>query len=509
MKKIILKSCIVLTAMMGVSACDDFLDETVNGQLFEEAFYLTDEDAAQGVIAAYDMLGAEYNTIWASSLMIKTMPSDESNAGGANNGDQVGYQTLDDFAVSSQNDKVVAYWANLYSVIYRANKVLNNVEPGSDYSKRLLAEAKTLRAYAYFELVSLWGGVPIILDDVLESEFTTTKRATKDEVYALIEKDLTEAILVLPVKSDYDAADTFRWSKGAAQALLGKAHLYQGEWAAAVTAFNAVISSDEYALEESLQAVFDRTGEFGSESLFEFSFVSSEKYTWGNFPWGNRPESNIHVQLMGPREGMYTPMTGDSLQAGWGMNAGKKKMYDAFVAAGDVNRRRVTIFSKAELEAGGGKFVGDAWDVEGYWQRKYGSFAQATTGDDGATPQLNYSTNVRVIRYADVLLMAAEANFRNNDQDAARDLINQVRQRPGTNLAPLAVSVKDDALFTALVTERHLELAFEGFRYLDLVRWGLADEELGALGFQTGVHELLPIPYNDVNAYKLEQNPGY
>lgn len=505
MKKLMIKFSVALVLMTGVTACDDFLDQTVNGQLDEGSFYKTDTDALQAVTAAYDMLGAEYNNAWASLYMLKTLPSDESNAGGANNGDQPGYQALDDFNIGSLNDKVTTTWSNLYTTIYRANKIIQYTTPDSPIRERVVGEAKALRAYCYFELVTLWGDVPLMLNDVAPSEFSSIKRAPKADVWAQIEADLADAIEVLPLKSDYDAADKYRFSKGAAQALLGKAHVYQEEWPQAVAVFEDVIGSGEYDLENSVQAVFDINNEFGKESLFELSFVNTEKYDWGNFVWGGKPESNIHIQLMGPRGDYYVKAPGDSLIGGWGMNVAKEKMYNAFVNAGDVKRRRVTIMSKAELVDAGGDWTNDnAWDVEGYWQRKYGSFDNQTGGPVG---ELNYGTNFKLIRYADVLLLAAEANYRNSDEDAARTYLNMVRERPGTDLAP--VSATGDDLFDAIVLERQLELAFEGHRYVDLVRWGLADQELGDLGFVVGTHEVMPIPYTDATSYGLEQNNGY
>jgi hypothetical protein len=159
--------------------------------------------------------------------------------------------------------------------------------------------------------------------------------------------------------------------------------------------------------------------------------------------------------------------------------------------------------TETALEANGGNF-GAGWDYEGVIRRKYGSYNNQTGGPVG---ELNYGTNWRVLRYADVLLLAAEANFRDGNEDDAEDLLNEVRTRPGTDLPALDLS--GSAIFDAIVRERFLELCFEGQRYIDLVRWGLADEELGAKGFEVGKHEVLPIPNDDVLAGKLEQNPNF
>ncbi|MBU2887956.1 RagB/SusD family nutrient uptake outer membrane protein [Gilvimarinus agarilyticus] len=505
MKKISIKFLLVAMSFIMATACNDILEQEVPGKLAEDEFYKNDEDGLIAVTGIYDMMSAHYYTNWASIYVVKMMLSDESNAGGSNDGDQPGYQNLDDFKIDSQNDKIQDTWKALYYTIYRANKVINNLPGDTDLQKRLIAEAKTLRAMNYFELVTLWGPVPLIFDDVAPSSYSSILRAPIDEVYAQIELDLTEAIPVLPLVSQYSSAEKYRVSKGTAQAALGKAYLYQEKWSAAAEQFDEVITSDQYALESELQYAFDVTGEFGKESIFELSYSSAAQYDWGNFPWGDNPESNIHVQLMGPRADFYTMAPTDTLLGGWGFNVPTEKMYDAFVDAGDVNRRVVSIISETELEAAGGDWsVDDAWDFEGFFQRKYGSFSNQRGEPVG---DLNYGTNWRVIRYADVLLMAAEANYRNNNEGAAQGYLNQVRTRPGTALA--AITPSGTSLFDAIVLERQLELAFEGHRFLDLVRWGLADQELGPLGFVKGTHEVLPVPLNDVRTAGLEQNFGY
>jgi starch-binding outer membrane protein, SusD/RagB family len=504
MKRLLIKSSIIcLSVLIVASGCKKFLNQEVPGAFPEQDFYKTDKDVTQAVTAAYDMMQAHYNSNWASIYMIKMLLSDESNAGGSDAGDQPGYQTIDKYNFDATNDKIRDAWRMLYFTIYRANKVINRSDAGTDLRKRLIAEAKFIRAYNYFELVSLWGDVPLVLDDIPPANYTSTGRKPKAAVYAQIEKDLLEAIADLPLKSAYSASDKFRATKGAAQALLGKTYLYEQKWAESAAIFETVINSNQYGLAPSIGAAFSRNYEFGIESLFEVSYTSGRSYDWGNFPWGAAPESNIHIQLMGPRSDYYTKAPTDSLIGGWGFNLPKKKLWDAFIAAGDVNRRKATIMSQAELVAAGGNWTGPtAWGYEGYFQRRYGSFSTQTGGPIG---ELNYGTNWRQIRYADVLLMAAEANYRANNEAKARTYINMVRQRSGLP----DVTATGTALFDALVKERQLELAFEGFRYTDLVRWGLAVQELGASGFVAGKHEVLPIPDYDVKTANLPQNHGY
>jgi hypothetical protein len=503
MKRHYIKAGIICLAIMaGTTGCKKFLDQPVQGAFPESDFYKTDADVTQGVTAVYDMMQAHYNNNWASIYMVKTMLSDESNAGGNDQGDQPGYQTLDDYNFDATNDKVRDAWRMTYYTIYRANKVINLADAGTPLRARLIAEAKVLRAYNYMELVSLWGPVPLVLDDIPPSQFTTVGRATKEAVYTQIEKDLNEAIAVLPTKGALSGADRFRVSKGTAQALLGKALLYEKKYAQSATQFENVITSNQYGLEPTIGKVFSNAGEFGIESLFEVSYTNMKSYDWGNFPWGGAPESNIHIQLMGPRGDFYTKAPADSLIAGWGFNLPRQKMWDAFIAAGDVGRRKESMMSVAELIAAGGNWSNPtAYDYSGFFQRKYGAFQSRTGGPIG---ELNYGTNWRQVRYADVLLMAAEANLNSGNAPKAVTYINMVRQRPGTGLPALGTVVMDD-----IVRERQLELAFEGFRYQDLVRWGRASTELGSLGFVAGKHDLLPIPDYDVRAGRIAQNNGY
>lgn len=488
------------------AGCSKFLEQPVNGILAEDEFYKTDNDAMQATTAVYDMMQTDYNTVWGSLYMVKLMLSDESNAGGSGPGDQPGYQDLDLYRHDSQNDKVYWSWRMCYYTIYRANKVIAKVTPDNDLRKRLIAEAKALRAYNYLDLVSLWGDVPMVLGDIAPADYTKTPRVPKAEIYAQIVKDLQEAIPLLPVKSGYTAGDRFRASKGMAQATLGKAYLYQGKWSDAVTQFELVINSHEYDLESSVAKVFAKGGEFGVESIFEISYDSGQSYDWGNFPWDKRPESNIHIQLMGPRADYYTKAPGDSLLAGWGFNCPKKKLYDVYDNANDVSRRRATVMSEEELKAAGGNWTAPtAYEYEGYFQRKYGSFSTQTNSSGSSIGELNYGTNWRLIRYADVLLMAAEAQYRAGAEGPSRTYLNQVRNRSGLG----TIQPAGTALFNAIVTERQMELAFEGFRFIDLVRWGLAEQELGALGFKKDKNELLPVPDQDVKTAGLPQNKGY
>ncbi len=507
----IILSLTVLVFVLAVSCTDQFLDTEPIGKAGIEQFYETDDDASKAIMATYDVLQWGYAQDWNSAYMVKTLPSDETNAGGSSSGDQPPYQRLDKFTYSAENTPITESYKSFFYGVYRANQVINNIDPAeSALKEQVVAEAKFLRAWFYFELVSMFGGVPLNLEDLAPSEYSQP-RASAADIYAQIETDLTEAINALPLKSEYSANDKFRATKGAAQALLGKAHLYQEEWDAAATQFDNVISSNEYSLVGDYSTVFREEQELGSESVFEVMYVKDAGYDWDNFPWGTRTqESNIHWQLTGPRAENYTDGNGEGMRAGWGFLWPTEEMYQAFMAEGDSIRRTSSLLSETELMARGDTVSGSPYDYDGYVRIKYGSLWGETSDEGGQVPDLNYGTNLRLIRYADVLLMAAEAYYHSNnytEADVLTILNDDIRDR--ADLGPIAAT--GPALLDAIKNERRLELAFEGVRFLDLVRWGDAPEVLGDLGFVEGKHELFPIPADEIrrNREINENNPRW
>lgn len=504
---IILSTTLVALLLLSVSCTEDFLETDPIGKATVDNFYETDRDAEMALMSAYDILQWKHASgSWNSTYLVKVLPTDDVNGGGGGEGDQPRLQRIDNFNYGPENDAISAVYQTDYFGIYRANKVINKTEPESDYRKQIIAEAKFLRAYYYFELVSMFGAVPLNLEDLAPSEYSQP-RAPKEDVYAQIESDLQDAIAGLPVKSEYPGRDKFRASKGAAQALLGKAHLYQEEWGEAAGYFDDVITSGEYELVNDYASLFTNAEEFGDESLLEVSYTSQEQYNWGNFPWASRAvESNIVVQLMGRRWDQGFDPGNTDLLGGWGFLPPTPEIYNTF--SNDDKRRPETVISEDTLIAwGGGINGGDAYDYEGYIKIKYAPRVGETTWEGGATGELNFGTNFRMIRYADVLLMAAEAYMRDGNEDRARTELNKVRDRAG--LVDVTASGPD--LFDAIVQERRRELAFEGHRFLDLIRWDLADDELSDRGFVEGKHNLYPIPLDEMRNNKeiTENNPGY
>lgn len=503
--KIQYKILVVLTLIISLSACKkDFLEVDPIGKLAVQDFYQTDEDATRAIMASYDILQWMNARDWNSAYLVKTFPSDESNVGGGSSGDQPPYQELGVYTYGPSNPTITAVWQSNYFGIYRSNMVINNVPGSSDLQKQIIGEAKFLRAYYYFEIASMFGQGPIILNELAPSEYSQPFAST-DAIYAQVIKDLEEAIDVLPKKSEYAPRDVFRASKGAAQALLGKAYLYMENWSAAANTFEQVITTNEYELQTDYSTLFLKESEFGVESILEASWVTTMGYDWGTFQWGgNRAmENNITWQLTGPRGDFFQP--GESgLIGGWGFNYPKQALYDVFASEGDMVRKPASIMSLEDLQAVGGDWTDEtAWGWDNCIRVKYGTRADETNGDDGAVMELNYGTNLRLLRFADVLLMAAEANHMAGDDGKAADYLNQVRNRAG-----LGDYTGD--IMTAIKKERQMELCFEGVRLLDLIRWGDAPTVLGPLGFVEGKHEVFPIPQDEMrNNANAVQNSGY
>ncbi len=504
-----------------------FLDTSPEGTVPMDSFYKTDKQATGAVMAAYDIFQSLNAYDWNSMWMLKTLLSDECYTGGGHRGDQTNYEELNEFRFGPSNPVITWIFQFSYQGIYRTNLVTQYVKPDDPVKKRVIAEAKTLRALYYFDLVTLWGKVPLVTKPASSPSEYAKPRAKVSAIWAQIEKDLKEAIPDLPLKSQEE--EPARVSKGFAQALLGKSYLYQKKYDSAAQEFQIVIDSHEYSLIPNYSDRLRIDNEFGRESLFEVSYSNAKNYDWGSFQWGNNgrnTESNIHWQLCGPRGDGWFDGGRTGLLAGWGFVYPDSSLYKAYIKAGDTVRRKATIMNEQELKSYGGKIrnavQGNSlpWSCVGLIRLKYGPYADET--DMAAVPELNYGTNLRVMEYDDVLLMAAEAYNRLGQDSKALPLINQVRKRAHLP----ALTVTGDALFSAIKNERRLELTFEGVRFQDLIRWGDAAKVLANQwkeiptgkgtyfavpngGFKAR-NVLLPIPEQEINVNPLcTQNPGY
>ena len=506
MKKIIYSLAIV--GLLFVVSCSDEFTTTPPQNVEDlDTFFLEEDNVEQAVIGIYDLMQFNYAVDWNSPFFIKQLPGDAVNCAGANAEDQGLLQVIDDFdGLSSSNGHIESMWKLFYRTIALSNVVITNLEDSTLSNREsAMAQAKFFRAWCYFELTTMFGDIPLRVTLPASAEDFAIAKSSQSEIYAQIEADLTDAISGLPDKSA--VSEEFRISSGAAQALMGKVLVFQERYAESLPYFQSVITNSSHDLESNPGDVWSVDHEFGIESLLEVGYVTTAGVTWGNFEWGGRNEGNVFIQLMGPREGLYD-VAPIGLVQGWGFNLPTEKLINAFEDAGDTERKAATLITTDELIAAGGSVLDAQWDYDGALRIKYATKAEDTS-DSGDTV-LNYGTNFRLLRYAEVLLLAAEAYNHSGQDGSARTELNKVRTRAG--LVDVDSALTGDDLFEAIVDEKFMELAHEGQRFWDLVRWGRAATELSADGY-TSTYDLFPIPIAEIDKNTLmtieDQNPGY
>lgn len=473
-------------AIGGLASCsEDFLDVEPEGVGVGEDFYTTAEHARLAINSVYGNL-REWNNIAFAHLAITTITSDNATKGSVP-GDAGFLDDYDNFTITATEGQLNGYWNGQYQAINLANQVLTNVpmiEMDAAEKERILAEAKFLRAYHYFNLVRAFGGVPLRLSVPLpgEQEDPATlniPRSSREEVYAQIIQDLTEAAAVLP---DRGAIERGRATKGAALGMLAKVQLYQRNWQEVVNLANQVEGLG-YGLVDDYNNIFRIAGEYNNESIFEIEAQTIP---------GNCGASNSQ----------WAEVQGVRGQFGWGFVEPTEDLVNAF-EEGD-ERLDATILFRGETTLDGDVINPDAPNPR-YNQKAY--VPSFVTNECGYAKD----QNVRILRFAEVLLMRAEAaNELGDTQQALADL-NRVRERAG--LDPIE-SASQEELRQIIWHERRVELALEnGDRFFDLVRQGRAAEVLQAQGkqFTEGVNEVMPIPQQQIILSNgvLTQNPGY
>lgn len=504
----------LLLIVVGFTACsEDELIKNPTGR-FDSANYLqTEDEAQQAIIGIYDYLAVAYNNYsdWSSLFAVKVLPADDTNTGGAGPADAPKLQQIGSLVHGMDNPAIQDVWHALYRIVNSANALINNIGDVAN-KDRVVAEAKFFRAYAYFELVTMYGAVPYFTVNATTKSEESKPRTAVAEVYSAIEKDLNDAISILPVKSELPAIQKYRIAKGAAQSLLGKVYLFQNKYQQAHQILQTVIDSKEYGLEPDYSTIWLKQNRAGIESVFEVLYTSKNSHDWGG-PWDGTAESNFMIILMGPRDGAFKNLNVLGLNPGWGVNVPTKKIGDLLYADDGVARRNGSVISEADFIAKGG--VVDRSNSDFHWAQYYNyirlKYSTYATETGGPVAEVNYGTPFKIIRYADVLLMAAEAYNKDQKDNQAVPLIKEVRQRAGASNHSSWEGLTGSALFNVIVKERQLELAFEGQRYWDLVRWGLASQEIP--NFVVNKHELFPIPLTEINLNTAidmsDQNPGY
>ena len=478
---------IISIIILSVFSCDyvDY-DPIENHEIVADAYFQSATDYEAAVVGTYDPLQWLY-----LNILIGDIASDNSFSGGESATDVLGLQQIDDMVHTPNNENLTSIWKWLYEGINRANYLEENKEKIDFENKTALyGEVYFLRAYYYFELVKFFGGVPLFTESrLIAGDSGTLQRATAEEVYAQIETDLLNAINTLPPTQNQKG----RVTKSAAQALLGKVYIFQDKFSDAALVLENVIG--QFSLVNNYGDQFLRNGENGSESVFEVQHTNTSNWwDWGFVPQGT--EGNFGVIHNGPRA-----FSGPTYASGWSFNIPSGDLYNSF-ETGDT-RREASVLDIVAFAASTGASYAEGYKHTGYFNNKYIPRA----GESGAQTELNYLSNYRSIRYADVLLMAAEANVRGNVNNAkALEYLNEVRRRAfgDTNHD---INESGDALTQLIWKERNLELSMEGHRFFDLVRTGQAASTID--GFVTGKHEVFPIPQQEIDISNLTQNVSY
>jgi len=486
------KNIIGITAILSMGliivGCGSFLDKKPMGVESSATFFKTKDQAIEATNAVYDVTAWRYSQE-IFEWFIGDICSDDAEKGGENAADWPEVQLLKDFHGTAGNQISYYRWKEFYQGVYRANLVIQNI-PSIDMDatvrERLVAEAKFLRAWFYFQLVKTFGAVPLITTIPTPDQYCQPKAAI-EACWAQIEKDLTEAAGVLPEKSAYGSTDMGRATRGGANALLAKAYIFQAKWAQAQSSAAKVIDSKEYDLEKNYTDIFTLKHQNGTESVFEIQHLYIPTSLYGDLNEGQ--ETSIYQG--GRKASGFT---------GWGFNCPTQDFVNEF--ENNDPRLKATVV-----------FNGDIIYENTPWQqkadnsmsptkmgaRKYLLEYQATIPDISNSP-----ANWRAIRFADVLLFHAEASNEVGDDSAALKSLNRVRSRVSM---PEVTTTNQDSLRQAIWHERRVELGMEGQRFFDVVRQGRASKVLGKNGFIKGQHEYLPLPQLELGVCdKLKQN---
>lgn len=472
------------------SCSKTFLEVAPQGQQESQQFWLTQDDATKAVNAMYAELHS-YAQVAFPAIAVESMPSDDANKG-STPGDATYMNFYDQFTVTSTESQLDLFWTGLYQEINLCNQVLDHVDTmtfDDGLKARYLAEAKFIRGYSYFRLVRAFGAVPLRLHLPKDASEYNLPRTAPDSVYAAIEQDLTDAAAVLPVS--YGATDIGHATKGAALSIHAKVCMYQKKWQQVNDLTNQVMGLGVYSLFPDFEQMFRIKNENCSESIFEIQC----QYLPGNSAASNSQYSQVQADR------------DVSPSVGWGFNVPDASLVAAY-GPGDTRLNGTVLFAGETTPEGDVVPQPTVGSPSMYNMKSYVPFALAAVDNQGS------DQNVRVMRYAEVLLMNAEAaNELGNTAQALKSL-NEVRRRARGNnpgAVPDITETNKDGLRLIIWNERRLELAMEYDRFFDLVRQGRASAILSAKGFKDGKNNLMPVPQNeiDLSGGLLTQNPGY
>lgn len=490
----VLGTALIASLMLGQGCKKSFLNVTAKGTVAATQFWTSQADATSAIDAMYANLH-EWTNIAFAPIAVESMGSDDVDKGSTPT-DAAFMNDFHNFTANSGEGQISDFWAGEYRTINFANQITDNV-PGinmdASLKARYVAEAKFIRAYCYFRLVRAFGDVPLRLTVPKTASQYNLPRTPKAQVWAAIEQDLTDAAAVLP--QSYSAADIGHATKGAALAMHAKVAMYQQKWSDVLNYTNQVMGLG-YTLFPNYEQMFRTNNKNNSESIFEIQCML--------IPNNPGASNSQYSQVQGVR---------GSTGGGWGFNVPSAELAAAFESHDP--RRNATIIFRGETTP-----EGDAIPASGdnpmYNMKSYVPFSLYVSGFNEGCQQ-----DKIVLRYADVLLMNAEANNELGNTAAALASLEMVRARARNfavlngdntpNILPQVTTTDKTALRTAIWNERHVELAMEFDRYFDVIRQGQGAAVFGVRGFKAGKNEVWPIPQNeiDLSAGVLTQNPGY
>lgn len=503
---ILFLSFITLLSIAGCSS--EFLDVPVQGA----GTAASDPNFAENLVTgAYNTLisGDAFgsgDTHGIAFISTTNIMSDDADKGSTPN-DQIGIiGELDNFLHGPTNIFVGSLWSGHYNAIAKCNQAIKALETATvdeSTKNRWLGEVRFLRAYYYFNLVRYYGGVPAVLrvpesaaDANSDPVFQT--RATVDDIYKIIIDDLEFASANTLLRSQTQVG---RINKGTAQSMLAKVYLYRKNWQKVLDLTTEVINSGQYALLEDYAKIWRFVGNNSSESIFEV-----QTGTFNNTDYGVRG----YCVWQGPRVGGKGGWT----DLGFGFCTPSRQFVDSY-SPGDV-RKDATVIIIDDSGTHKGTILYDGYripskdSIENYFYNYKAYHSELKKDEPFLGNRDNKQKNIHILRFADVILMQAEAANELGNTSLAINNLNQIRKRAGlSDINPAGGS----ALRQAIWNERRYELALEHDRFFDLVRQGRAGEVMRAAGknFVDGKHELLPIPalQIELSGGKLGQNPGY
>ena len=531
-------------ATLSLSSCNDWLTEETPGTTKVSEFFTSLSTAEAVVNAAYVPMTWEFGTTYYPEWYFGDIVSDDALKGGQDINDGADLRELENFKANSDNEILLGYYRAQWQGIQRANLAIDEIpttrietegdeaEKQAKYRDRYLGEAYFLRGFYYFRLARMFGGMPLIDYVIKSSNQWAQTRSTMDETLNFAIEDFKRAENLLWEKDKYSNEELGRATKGAAQAMLLKANLYRADYqrnagneteaqkyfAEAAKWGEKVIKSRQYSLWPNYLDNFRLANENGRESVFEIQYTEEATSDYGGEGYTRGTMTTI---LQRSRSSAFG-------EAGWGYDRPTQNLYNEY-EAGDARRdETILVPTDEQIETPAQEiYCGDRM-----LNRKY---AMYNDGANGGIYKLAHATrspkNNIQIRYADVLLMYAEACCESGDLPSAKTALKEVRDRAGLSQFPYTAVIQgqtvtfndnQEDLRKAIRHERRVELAMEGHRWFDLTRWGIAKERMDTYmageteeakelygTFQKGKHELFPIPSKEIDLSGIEQNPNW